>query len=181
VPIPFLSQMNLTHILPSWFLKIHFNIISHIWLDLSSSLFPLDLPIKTLYVFLYSLSHANMPHQSKAPSPNLITYGKSTNHKVFIMQFSPASCRSLHLTSKYYPQYPILEHLHTTLPPQHEKPSFRPTNNSQNYSSWHFYVYAFWKRTATLRWDIPVVLEHKCNINGSQNATKFYLLFCYTN
>lgn len=144
VLVPILSQMNLTHILQSWFCKIHFNIISHIWLDLSSTLFPLGLPIKTLYVFLFSLSQANMPHPSHAPLPNLITYGKSTNHKVFIMQFSQASCCFLHLTSTYSPQYPIPEHLHTTLLPQHEKPSFRPTNNSQNYSSWHFYVYAFW-------------------------------------
>jgi hypothetical protein len=58
-----------------------------------------------------------MPHPSHTPLSN-----SSTNHKVFITQFSPASCCFLHLTSKYYPQYPILEHLQATLLPQHEKP-----------------------------------------------------------
>jgi len=53
--VPILRQTNLVHdSLPSYNLKIHFNIISHPCLSLGSGLFPSGFPTKTLYASLLS-------------------------------------------------------------------------------------------------------------------------------
>lgn len=50
--IPLLSQKDPTHTFQSFFLKIHFKTINHLCLPLSSALFLLRRPTKTLYVDL---------------------------------------------------------------------------------------------------------------------------------
>ena len=40
LPAPILSHLNSVHVSPSYFLKIHFNIIFNLHLDITSGLFP---------------------------------------------------------------------------------------------------------------------------------------------
>ena len=56
-PVPILSQINPVHV-PTYFLKIHFNIILPFTPDSSKWLFPLGFPNKTLYAPLLSLLRA---------------------------------------------------------------------------------------------------------------------------
>jgi hypothetical protein len=50
--VPILNHFNAFHIAPSYFFKIHFNIILHLHLGLSSGLFSSGSPTKFLYALL---------------------------------------------------------------------------------------------------------------------------------
>ena len=72
-PVPILSQISPVHAPTSHFLKIRFNIILHLCLDLPCSLFPSGFPIKTLYTPLLSPHMRYMPrssHSSRFDHPN---------------------------------------------------------------------------------------------------------------
>jgi hypothetical protein len=51
--VPVLSYINLVHILPSYFFKIHFNTTLPFMPKSPKWYFPLDFPIKTLQAFLF--------------------------------------------------------------------------------------------------------------------------------
>jgi len=46
--------MNPVHVVPAYFIKIHFNIISYLMLGIPSDLFLSDFPAKLLYEFFVS-------------------------------------------------------------------------------------------------------------------------------
>jgi len=53
-PVIFLSQINRVHNLPSWFFKIHYNMVLPSIIRFSKSPPSLNFPTKTFYVFLVS-------------------------------------------------------------------------------------------------------------------------------
>jgi hypothetical protein len=55
--VPILSEINLIHIIPSYFSKIHFNIVTHLRLGLPSGLFHSRFSTNILYAFLFSPIH----------------------------------------------------------------------------------------------------------------------------
>jgi hypothetical protein len=63
---PYLRQMNPFHILPTYFLKIHFNIIFPANPRSSCGLFPFGIPTKTYYTMAFDdishLEHTNKHH-----------------------------------------------------------------------------------------------------------------------
>jgi hypothetical protein len=56
-PVPTLSQISPAQYRPSYSLKIHFNISSHLRLDIPSGFFSSDVPTKTLCVIIRNLSY----------------------------------------------------------------------------------------------------------------------------
>jgi hypothetical protein len=69
--VPFLSQIDPVHTIPSYLSKIHFNIVHPPCLRLPSGLFLSGFPINILYAFLLSPIRAACPAFVSERSPNV--------------------------------------------------------------------------------------------------------------
>jgi hypothetical protein len=98
-PVPILSQMNFVHTLQPVSLSTLI-LSSLINPGFSSGHFPSRFPTKQCMHF--SSFACNMIRTSQIPRWSLQIM------KIFIMQFSPATCYFLPFRSKYSPQYPVL-------------------------------------------------------------------------
>jgi hypothetical protein len=58
---PFQSQLTPVHNDPSYFFKTHFNVKSHLYLNLPSGILLLGFPSTTLYGYLFAPIHAIFP------------------------------------------------------------------------------------------------------------------------
>jgi len=103
--------MNSVHIFPTSFPKTRSNIISHLRLDLASSLFPSGTSTKIFMHFtsLPFILHAVQSHVPWFDYPNNKWWSVKAM-KLLIMQSSPASHHFLPRRSKYSPQHPALRH-----------------------------------------------------------------------
>jgi hypothetical protein len=91
--------MNPVHTTPSFFSRIHFNII-HSHLGLPSGLFSYGFPIKTLYAFISICSHpCNMPCPSHLSS---LDHSNYILRRVQVMKF---------LIKQFFLQHPIISSL----------------------------------------------------------------------
>jgi hypothetical protein len=165
---PILSLLNPIHALPSYFLKVHFNLVLPRTPGLPSGLFPLGVPTKTLYVLFFSPCMPRAPSISPAliwsPEQYLVS---STNIELLIVHLSPASCYSLQLRPNLFPQRPIIRHPQPMFFPQGERPSFTPIKNKkQNYSK--KIVYSLFYYTA----------EAKAKVSGQNNSRHSLKFIC---
>src|SRR5215475_13412528 len=137
-PVPILSQLHTVPTTPSYFLKIHLNIIlpSTSW----SPQWSLSLRLPHQHpVYTSILPHTrHMPcpsHSSRFYHPHYIGQGVQII-QLLVMQLSPFPRHLVPLRSKYSPQHPILKHPQPAFLPQRQRPSFTPIQNyGQNYSS----------------------------------------------
>jgi hypothetical protein len=119
LPVSILIQMNPVHIIPSYYSKIHFNIILLPTYSLPGSLFPFGFPTKIQM-------HSSPPHVSyidcASHSPWLdrynYIYGRvKVIKKHLIMLFSPTSYHFIRLRSRYSPQHLVLKYLQSVSVP----------------------------------------------------------------
>jgi hypothetical protein len=109
---PILCQMNPVYSTPSYFSKIHFNIVPHLRLGLSSCLLLSGFSSRNLQALCILLL---LPHTCYMPylSPLLVhsnsVWRRVQIMKFHIMQISPASYYFIPLLSKYSPQHPVLK------------------------------------------------------------------------
>jgi hypothetical protein len=105
--VPNLSQIYQANSIPSYFFKIHFNIILTLHLGSPIDLLSSGSPTKILYAFLYFPSRQYHSPWYDYPS-NILRWVWIM--KLCIMYFSPASYHFLPLKSKYSPQHPVLKY-----------------------------------------------------------------------
>jgi hypothetical protein len=123
--------MNPVHPTPSYFSKIHINIILTPMYRSSYRLLSCGFPITIL------LCIPLFPYAYCMPSPSHPPLFDNFNYiwrilqvvKLLIIQFSPTSYHIIPLQSKYSSQHPLLIHLQSMFFPQCQTPSFTTIHN----------------------------------------------------
>ena len=112
--VPILSQINPVHALPSCSFKAIL-ITSHLCLDLTSSHFPSDFPMKTSYAFLYSSIRATCPAHLVLPQLSVLTiFGEEYRQRSSsLCNFLQPSAISCHFLSMWRSDV-LTENSHTT-------------------------------------------------------------------
>jgi hypothetical protein len=108
--ITILSQINVVHTTPSYFSKIHFNLIHPLCLAFPSGVFLSVFSTSILYAFLFSLFVLySLPISSSWTLLFWLYLANSPHYAVF------SNLLSLHLSwSKYSSQHPLLKHSQST-------------------------------------------------------------------
>jgi hypothetical protein len=109
-----LSQMNPVYTTTTYFSNIRFSLSAHLFLDLSSGIFPSGIPTKLLYalIFFSYLLH-DLPIWSLFPSSSNYILGRVQVTKLLVMQFAPTSYYFIPFLLKYSPRHLVLKYLHS--------------------------------------------------------------------
>jgi len=121
--------MNLVHTIPSYFFKLHFNLV-----------IPSPKPrMHIQYLFQHTCNMTCPSH----PSFDRTIFGEIHIMKLIIMQLSPFSSYFLTHRMKYLPLHPVSDII-SLCPSLNMRPCYTPIqNNRQNYSSVYFHLCAF--------------------------------------